>query len=62
MRELYVPDDVQPSDPKDEPTRPVQPQTFGEFLKRTRRYHKLTRRAFKLRYAKGLDSKPEEMA
>lgn len=52
-----------PGDPKDEPLRKdVKPPTYGEFLQRTRRYHKLTKRTTQLHYARGLDTKPEDLA
>lgn len=49
------------SDPKDEPPR-TDTINWGEFLERTRRYHKLTKQAQRLHYARGLDTKPEDMA
>lgn len=59
MREEPEP---QPTDPKDEPQRPTKAPTFAEFMERTRRIHKLTRKRFQLHYARGLDTKPEDMA
>jgi hypothetical protein len=58
-------DDVQPLDPKSEPTRGqvnARDPTLGEFMERTRRYFRLTHRTRKLHYARGLDSSPEDFA
>ena len=58
-------DEVTPSDPKDEPTREwvnAHPEGLKERIERTRRYFRLTHYRRKLAYARGLDSKPEEMA
>lgn len=38
------------------------PESFAEFMTRTRRYFRLTHRSTKLHYARGLESKPEDYA
>ena len=58
-------DEVKPSDPKDEPTREwinAHPEGLIARMERTRRYFRLTHSTRKHRYARGLDSKPEDMA
>ena len=52
-------------DPKSEPTRADmkgREYTFAEFLERTRRVQRVTSRKSSQRYARGLDSKPEDFA
>lgn len=58
-------DEVVPSHPKDEPTREEvnrNPEDLVMRILRTRRYFRLTHAGPKVRYATGLDSKPEDMA
>lgn len=58
-------DDLQPSDPKAEPTRDEvnrHPESEPQMMERTRRYFRLVRRSQKRQYARGLDSKPEDFA
>lgn len=58
-------DNLQPGDPKAEPTREQlasNPEGMPQFIERTRRYFRLTHRPRKLVYARGLDSKPEDFA
>lgn len=58
-------DEVQPSDPKLEPTREqvaLNPEGLLARMERTRRYFRLTHMSRKVVYAKGLDSRPEDFA
>lgn len=58
-------DEVLPGDPKLERSRleiALAPEDLTARIMRTRRYFRLTRRSPKVTYAKGLDSKPEDMA
>lgn len=59
-------DEVKPGDPKAEPTRAELAARGGETLveriERTRRYFRLTRQKRKTKYARGLDSKPNDFA
>jgi hypothetical protein len=58
-------DEVFPTDPKSEPTRDevnAHPEGLLQFMERTRRYYRLTHKTRQLRYARGLDSHPEDMA
>lgn len=58
-------DEPQLIDPNSEPSREETNQRafdVAEFMMRTRRYYRLTHRAPKLQYARGLDSKPEDFA
>ena len=59
---LTIEPEVIPADPKDEPLRKdVKPLAFGEFLQRTRRYHKLTKDGrYDLKDAAGMDSKQDD--
>lgn len=62
---LTATDEVEPTHPKDEPTREEVNRTAvtpEAFMQRTRRYFRFTRKAPKLCYARGLDSKPEDFA
>lgn len=62
---LTLGDDPKPGDPAKEPTREevnANPEGLIARIERTRRYFRLCRRAGPLKYARGLDSKPEEMA
>ena len=58
-------DQVHPSDPRDEPTRDevnAHPENQMQRMDRTRRYFRLCRRPRPQRYARGLDSNPEDFA
>lgn len=59
---LTARDEVLPTDPRDEPLRPVPAPTYPEFIDRTRRYFRLTHKGAKLHYARGLDSKSGDFA
>lgn len=53
--------DVKPVHPEEVPPHGI-PESFAEFLERTRRYRYLTQPRQTARYARGLDSKPEDFA
>jgi hypothetical protein len=61
-------ENLQPIDPDTLPRRPIPAPDLRSnafwfaFMAQTRRYHQLTRHPMQTRYARGLDSKPEEMA
>lgn len=58
-------DDPKPGDPAKEPTREevnANPEGLIARIQRTRRYFRLSRRAGPAKYARGLDSKPDDFA
>lgn len=62
---LNPPDVVKPSHPADEPTREwvnAHPEGLTERIIRARRYFRLCRMSQSYKYAKGLDSHPNDMA